>query len=368
MTLSSPIAVPASPPRVDVMIVAASAERRAFLHAQLESHPGVRVVHCAAHAKGALQFLENRKPQVVLMDDGTPELDGFELTRQIMETRPLPIVLCATPAEAGDAIFRSLEAGAVACVQKPLAGSPEPELSRAMAHLVQTVRLMAEVRVVKRWSHARGAGARPMPPRPPGHSTPAPRVVGIGASTGGPLVLQTLLAELPRDFSLPLLVVQHIAPGFLRGMADWLGQSTGLTVQIAATGLRPLPGHVYLAPDDFQMGVDASGRIQLTRDPPEAGLRPSVAFLFRSLARVHGPDAIGVLLTGMGKDGAAELREMRDRGATTVVQDSASSVVHGMPGEAIALGGAMHITPAHRMAAMLTALARRPARARRQTS
>ena len=133
-------------------------------------------------------------------------------------------------------------------------------------------------------------------------------------------------------------------------------------LQVAAGGFTPLPGHVYLAPDDFHMGVDAGGRIALSRAAPEGGLRPSVNFLFRSLAEVHGADAIGVLLTGMGKDGAVELKRMRDLGATTVVQDSATSVVHGMPGEAIAIGAAVHVLPADRIAAMLAVLARKGSR------
>jgi two-component system chemotaxis response regulator CheB len=133
-------------------------------------------------------------------------------------------------------------------------------------------------------------------------------------------------------------------------------------VQIAAHGLVPQAGHVYLAPDDFHMGVGSDGRIVLSRAAPEGGLRPSVSFLFRTLADVHGPAAIGVLLTGMGKDGAAELGTMKERGATTIVQDSASSVVHGMPGEAIALGAAAHVLPPDRIADMLATLASRAAR------
>ncbi|RZA17568.1 MAG: chemotaxis protein CheB, partial [Lysobacteraceae bacterium] len=268
------------------------------------------------------------------------------------------IVLCVAPAEAGGAVFRSLEAGAVACVGKPAAGMPAAELNATIARLQQTVRLMAEVKVVRRWSPARVAAVAAARAA----VRPGARVVGIGASTGGPAVLQTILAELPREFELPVLVVQHIARGFLPGMADWLRQTSGLKVQIAAAGLLPQPGHVYLAPDDLHLGVDGAGRLQLSRAAPESGLRPSVACLFRSLAQVYGADAIGVLLTGMGKDGAADLKVMKDRGAVTIVQDSASSVVHGMPGEAIALGAATHVLPADRIAAMLMTLVRQASR------
>ena len=135
----------------------------------------------------------------------------------------------------------------------------------------------------------------------------------------------------------------RLVNGFLPGLVEWLNQTTGLQVQVAAHGAPLLPGHVYVAPDDFHLGVGTCGRALLARDPLENGLRPAVSYLFRSLARNCGPAAIGVLLTGMGKDGALELKHMRDRGAWTIAQDRESSVVYGMPGEAIQLGGAVQV-------------------------
>jgi two-component system chemotaxis response regulator CheB len=176
------------------------------------------------------------------------------------------------------------------------------------------------------------------------------------APTGGPPVLQTILGGLPKDFPAPVLVVQHITPGFLPGLAEWLNQTTGLQVHIGSYGMNLLPGHVYLAPDGFQMGLTSGRRLLLTKEDPENGLRPSVAYLFRSLADVCGSAAVGVLLTGMGKDGAAELRRMRDKGAVTIAQNQETSVVHGMPGEAIALNAAMHVLPADKIADQLVAL------------
>jgi two-component system chemotaxis response regulator CheB len=185
--------------------------------------------------------------------------------------------------------------------------------------------------------------------------------VGIGASTGGPLVLQTILTGLPKDFSVPLLIVQHIAQGFLPGLVDWLNQTTGVKVHIAAHGTAILPGHAYLAPDGLHMGLSGRGHIALSGAEAEGGLRPSVAHLFRSLTRCCGTDAVGVLLTGMGKDGAEELKRMKDIGAVTIAQDRASSVVHGMPGEAIALGAATFVLPAQQIASALVALVDRRA-------
>jgi two-component system chemotaxis response regulator CheB len=218
---------------------------------------------------------------------------------------------------------------------------------------------MSEVKVVRRWPRSRlASGTSPRlfesKPGPVGIT-----LVGIGASTGGPPVLQTILSSLTKDFPGALLIVQHVAHGFLPGMVEWLNQTTGLQVHIASHGISPLPGHAYLAPDDFQMGVGAGGRIFLTRGEPENGVRPAVSFLFRSLAETRGPAALGVLLTGMGKDGAAELRLMKDKGAVTIAQDRESSVIHGMPGEAIELGGATYVLSADRIAGMLATLVNR---------
>jgi two-component system chemotaxis response regulator CheB len=178
-------------------------------------------------------------------------------------------------------------------------------------------------------------------------------VVGIGASTGGPPALQTILSGLTVGFPAPILAVQHIAQGFLPGMVEWLTQTTGIQVHIGSPGTIPLPGHAYLAPDDCHMGIGADGRIILSKAAAENGLRPAVAFLFRSLADACGANAVGVLLTGMGKDGAAELKLMRGQGAITIAQDLESSVVHGMPGAAIALDAATHVLPVDRIADML---------------
>lgn len=339
---------------IRVLVADDSMVTRMFLVHLLESDPQIRTVDAVADGQAAVEFVQRERPDVVLMDIHMPRLDGFEATRRIMATQAIPIVICTATADARDLAitFRAMEAGAIACIEKPL-GREHPAAAAAAAHLLETVKLMSEVRVVRRTTRA-----QPVPP-PPRQRTDRPesrRLVGIGASTGGPPVLQTILAELPKDFPAPILVVQHIARGFLAGMAEWLDHTTGFRVQIASHGTVPLRGHVYLAPDDFHMGVTAGGAILLAREEPWAGQRPAVSYLFRSLAGVYGAAAVGVLLTGMGRDGAGELKEMRDLGAITIAQDRETSVVHGMPGAAIALDGATHVLPACRIAGMLTAL------------
>jgi two-component system chemotaxis response regulator CheB len=235
-----------------------------------------------------------------------------------------------------------------------------PAHQKTAAELVRTVKLMSEVKVIRRWPRSRpieiATDTSPSTEFRRQSSQTQIRLVAVGASTGGPPVLQAILAALPRDFSVPVLLVQHIASGFTQGFADWLAQSSSLPVHVPVHGQPVLPGHVYVAPDGFHMAVGPQGQVHLNTDEPENGLRPSVSHLFRSVARSYGPRAVGVLLTGMGKDGAWELKLMKEQGAVTIAQDRDTSVVHGMPGEAIRIGGATYVLPAEKIRAALTSL------------
>jgi two-component system chemotaxis response regulator CheB len=344
--------------KIKVLVADDSQVTRMLLVQLLSSDPGIQVIGVVNDGQAALDFLDagGNRPDVVLMDIHMPRLDGFEATRRIMETRPLPVVICTATADPQElaVTFRAMEAGAVACVAKPVGLGPDFE--PLLQNLLQTVRLMSEVKVVRRWGRSRAMSVShasgPTNLRVVARDI---RLIGIGASTGGPPVLQTILSTLPKDFPVPLLIVQHIAPGFLPGMVDWLSQTTGLRIHIAAHDVTPLPGHAYVAPDNFHLAADANGRMTLARAEPESGLRPAVSYLFRSLAKTCGATAVGVLLTGMGKDGAAELKLMKEQGALTIAQDRDSSVVYGMPGEAIELGAATHVLPADKIAGALIA-------------
>ena len=337
---------------IKVLIVDDSRVAQEFLAHILASDPSVQVAGVANNGEEALKMVREKRPDVITMDIHMPGMDGFEVTRAIMETLPTPIVMVSASSTATEVAssFRMLEAGALALILRP-PGIGQPGHEAAARELILTVKLMSEIKVIRRIRPAaRGTSG------PAAQSAAEIQLVAIGASTGGPPALLKILSALPRDLAAPLLIVQHIAAGFTAGFVEWLGGASRFPVHIAAQGELPLPGHAYVAPDGLHMGVSCGPRIELSDQAPENGLRPSVNHLFRSAARVLGPRAVGVLLTGMGRDGAEELKTMKDKGAVTIAQDEASSIVHGMPGEAIKLGAATYILPPEGIASMLAGL------------
>ena len=339
---------------IKVFVVEDSPTSRILLTRILQSDPNINVIGTANNGKEALEFLKSKKPDIVTMDVKMPVMDGFEATKIIMETDPLPIVIVSASSSKGEInlTFLAMEAGALSFVGKPR-GITHPDHRKMAYNLVRTVKAMSEVKVVRRRRPVAAPEALPRikPVRVPQDI----QLVAIGASTGGPPVLKDILSKLPGDFAVPVLIVQHISKGFIKGLIDWLQQSSKLPIHLATHNELLLCGHVYLAPDDFHMGTAFGNRLALSQASPENGdLRPAVSYLFRSVARAFGSNAAGVLLTGMGKDGAIELKEIRDRGGVTIAQDKNTSTVHGMPGEAIRLDAAKFILPPDDIAVMLT--------------
>jgi two-component system chemotaxis response regulator CheB len=346
---------------IRVLIVDDSQVVRDFLTYILSSDPAIQIIGTAGNGEEAVQAVRDKRPDVITMDVIMPKMDGFEATRIIMETTPTPIVIVSAswdPHEV-EKTFRAMEAGALAAIAKPV-GVDHPNYEKLTKELIKTVKLMSEVKVIKRRPQERKGGVIS------GESKADMiipvildlKVVAIGASTGGPLAINAILSRLPKDFPAPLLIVQHIAAGFVKGFANWLTNSSRLSVSIAVHGEYLLPGRAYIAPDDLQMGVENGGRIILISSEPENGLRPSVSWMFRSVSEVFGKNAIGVLLTGMGKDGAQELKLMKERGAVTIAQDRESSIVYGMPGEAVAINAAAYVLSPARIAEFLSGLPR----------
>lgn len=346
---------------IRVMIVDDSAVAREVLNEIFCNDPDLVVVGEAVDGESAVHMVMDMKPDVVTMDIHMPKVDGFEATRRIMECQPTPIVVVSGSVDTRelDTSFKALEAGALALVARP-PGPGHPEYGAASSQLLRTVKGMSEVKVVKRWpKNGHANGRRPSSTATvmcPSHQV---QLAAIGASTGGPVAMQRFLKALPDDLSVPVVIVQHMSPGFLEGFVDWLSRSTGKTCLIAKDGEEMAAGKCYVAPDGHHLGVNASGRTILFQDAPENGSRPSVSYLFRSVAQHYGRAAAAILLTGMGKDGAVELKQLHDLGAVTFAQDAASSVVHGMPGEAIRLGGANHVGTPEGLASVFVSLVKK---------
>lgn len=331
-----------------------------LLAAIFKAEPDMQVVGRARDGREAVTLAHALKPDLITMDIRMPVMDGFDATRMIMTTDPTPIVVISSNVDDEELriTFRAIDEGALAVIEKPL-GPAHQDFLRARRELVETVRAMAEVKVVRR--------RRPKP-GPRIFRTEVKRreggyeVVGIACSTGGPQALATLVSSLPVGFPLPLVVVQHISPGFVGGLADWLQGQTLLDVLVARDGQILQPGVVHIAPDAHHLRVvRASGQLRVSLDdgPPIERFRPSGTVLFDSLVQCCGAGAIGGILTGMGSDGAAGLAALHAAGASTFAQDEASSVVFGMPGTAIALGAVDHVLPLNQISAHLLELVRR---------
>jgi two-component system, chemotaxis family, protein-glutamate methylesterase/glutaminase len=347
---------------IRVLIAEDSPVAKELLTHVLSSDSGIQIIGVVSTGEEVINAVKLHKPDIVTMDVHMPVIDGLEATRIIMQTNPVPVIIVTGSSDMRELemSFRAVQAGALAVLKKPH-GIGHPEHERDAKEIIRMTKLMAEVKVVRRWARLADRHTR-QPGRTIGeivsHQAEI-RVVAIGASTGGPPVIQKMLAELPGDFPVPVLIVQHMAAGFTPGFAEWLGQTSSLPVHIAINSSTIRPGHVYIAPDGVQMKVEKTGRLICKEYEPENGLCPSVSYLFRSVADVFGENAVGVLLTGMGKDGAAELLRMKNIGAVTIAQDEDSCAVFGMPGEAVKLNAATYILPAEAIATSLISIANR---------
>jgi two-component system chemotaxis response regulator CheB len=327
---------------VRVLIADDSVVFRSLLTKVLGSDPVIEVVGEAANGKEAVALADRLKPDVITMDMHMPVMDGFEATRRIMRTNPRPIVIVSASVEPKDVAqsFRALEAGAVALLDKP----PAPTASTfpsSVREIVTTVKLMSEVKVVTRQgARGRSDTTTDLESLAAGRA----ELVAMAASTGGPAALATILGALPSDLPVPVLVVQHIATGFEQGLVKWLQRASPLNVCLASSGLHPRPGDAIVAPSDRHLAL-SNGAIVLDGGVSVDGHRPSATRLFGSVAAGYGASAMGVVLTGMGSDGARGLRELKDAGGYVVAQDEATSVVYGMARSAVEMGAVDRIVP-----------------------
>jgi two-component system chemotaxis response regulator CheB len=344
-----------------VLVVDDSAVVRQVMTAVLSQEAGMDVA-VAADPIIAIQKIQRTRPDVIVLDLEMPRMHGLDFLRKIMTEDPLPVVVCSALTGTGtQAALRALEEGAVEIVTKPRLGVHE-FLHESAVQLIDTVRGAAEARVVpRRHPPARKSPPRlnadaVLPARPPRHLPAAKEtVVAVGASTGGTEALRVLLQALPPDTP-PFVIVQHMPAHFTAAFAERLNQICRVEVKEAADGDQILTGRALIAPGDRHLIVGRGRRVRTVDGPLVSRHRPSVDVLFRSVAQFAGSNAVGVLMTGMGDDGAAGLLEMKQSGASTIVQDEGSCVVFGMPQAAIALGAADVVVS---LAAMPNVLAKR---------
>jgi two-component system, chemotaxis family, protein-glutamate methylesterase/glutaminase len=328
---------------IRILVVEDSKTVQQLLVSAFNADPGLEVVGTAETGEDAVEAARTLKPDLITMDINLGGMNGLDATRTIMSSAPVPIVIVSGKVDPEDsaALFRFIEAGALMVLAKPEpVGTPGHPAS--MARLIHYLKLMSEIKVVRRVFPRLAAV-----PEERIITLPEPRprikVVAIGASTGGPPLLQQILSSLPSRFGAAVLVVQHMVEGFTDNFVHWLNQASRLPVLVAKDGMMILPGTVYVAPHGREMEVAGGDTISLLDPAPRPGVRPSVSALFRSVALSYGRNAVGVLLSGMGSDGAAELKRMRDCGAVTIAQSRESCVVFGMPGEAVKLNAANYV-------------------------
>jgi two-component system chemotaxis response regulator CheB len=343
--------------RIRVLVVDDSAVQRSMLIDMLESESDLTVIGWAANGQEAIRAAALLKPDVITMDLRMPTMDGLQATRRIMQETPIPIIIvtASISRDMHEVVGAAFQAGALAIIAKPKLGAQN---TKDMLELRRIVRSMSEIKVIRRWAPERIRTPKSAPYVSNGMAAQhtRPEIVAIGASTGGPKALQEILTQLPADFRLPVLIVQHIAGDFVAPMIDWLKSQCLVPMMVASAG-QPLDRPcIYFAPQGRHLRVRGRA-LALTDESPVRGHRPSATMLFESVAACYGASAIGVLLTGMGDDGASGLRDMKQAGGRTIAQDEASSVVFGMPGVAIGMGIVDHILSPLEIAPMLIKLA-----------
>ena len=343
---------------IKVLIVDDSASVRTALSDIINAEPGMTVIGTASDPYFAAERLRGERPDVIICDIEMPRMDGITFVQKLMQQRPMPVIICSSLANAGSpAALAALEAGAVEIITKPRLGTAQ-FLIEARTRICDAIRAAASAKVkpyrARLAPSAKLTADAILPPagrRVVEHTTD--RLIVVGASTGGTEALRILLEALPADAP-GLAIVQHMPAGFTSAFARRLNTQCRVEVREAATGDRLIPGLALIAPGDHHMLLHRSGaqyRVEVRDGPLVSRHRPSVDVLFRSAARAVGPNALGIIMTGMGDDGARGLLELRQAGARTLGQDEASCIVYGMPKEAMRLGGVETELPLSRLAA-----------------
>ncbi|GEP10155.1 chemotaxis-specific protein-glutamate methyltransferase CheB [Methylobacterium gnaphalii] len=344
------------------MLVEDSLVVRTLLTHIVARDPRLMLAAAVASGEEALAAIDTVRPDVISMDIRLPGIDGLETTRRIMAERPTPIVVVADAVEDSSLkiSMNALRAGALSVVEKPVATTNDSYESVA-GEICTQLRIMAAVPVIRRRPIGSGWPARAADVAARGSVLPSlearPNVLAIAASTGGPPALAKVLGALPADFPLPVLLVQHMGAAFMEGFASWLDGVVTLPVSIARDGERIAPSHIYVAPGDKHLELAAGRALRVTDSAPVGGQRPAATVLFRSVARQAGVRGLGILLTGMGEDGALGLLDMRRAGAPTIAEHESTAVVYGMPAAAVRLSAAGNVLALDEIAPQILRLA-----------
>ncbi len=342
--------------KIRVIVVDDSALVRGLLSEIIDRQPDMTCIGAAADPIVAREMIRNLNPDVITLDIEMPRMDGIDFLSRLMRLRPMPVVMVSTLTERGaDVTLKALELGAVDFVAKPKIGVSDG-LRQLGADITEKIRTAARARV-HRLAAAPAPGSAPAKPTTMAQMgrLSTEKIVFLGASTGGTEATREVLVGLPADFP-AVMITQHMPPGFTKSYATRLNSLCRIRVAEATDGERVLPGHAYIAPGGYHLSVERSGANYIARvqdGEPVNRHKPSVEVLFDSAARVVGRNALGVMLTGMGADGARAMRTMRDAGSFNLVQDEASCVVFGMPREAIAHGAANEVLPLTQIAPRL---------------
>lgn len=324
---------------VTVLLVDDSPVALAILKRILSASPDISVVGTARSGKEALELIPKLQPAVVCTDFHMPDMDGLELTRQILARHPRPVLVvsASTQPEDRDNIRKLLDAGAIDVLPKPTVGI-DAEYDKMAADLVRKIRVLSGVYVFRRGaaSVASGAGVAGAA------AMRDAKVVVIGASTGGPQAFQEILSRLPAGFPVPVLCVQHIAHGFLDGFITWLRNHTRLDIEIARIGEKPQPGIIYFPAEGNHLELGSQGQFILSGKPPVNGHKPAITVAMLSAVQHYGAATVGVLLSGMGADGVEGMRAIVEAGGVTFAQDQASCTVYGMSAQAVKAGAARY--------------------------
>lgn len=332
-----------SPP-IRVMLVEDSALQLHIIKSVLDADPHIEVVGTAANGAEALLLLPKLKPDVVCTDYHMPVMDGLEFIQKAVKIFPCPILVLSISVQPDqvDNIFKLLSAGALDVMSKPKANGGIIGQEDGFK-LVDKIRILNGVKYINKKSlkalpalNAKCAVPRVVPTR----------VVVIGSSTGGPQAFEKMLPGLKRDFSIPIVCVQHISHGFIKGMITWLSSISHLTIETAQAGGLPMSGHVYFPPERMHLTFASDGSFVLSPPTAEDTYCPSIDQLFLSAAKIYGSSAVGILLSGMGRDGAQGMKAILDEGGDTIAQDEESCVIFGMPAAAIELGAICEVLPA----------------------